>query len=111
MQKPFLEIEKILHIKLTDFQKECYPAFKWLVNDNTPIVDPVGKTFLLAVCFIEDALEHRNKWVYPFDNVPRHTILQEEIMKLIYRKILNNNRLSDLVIMEKNRFKFIDGEI
>jgi hypothetical protein len=104
-------IEELLHISLTPIQKKYHNAFKWLVGKNTPITMATGRSFLLAVVFIEDALEHRGQWVTPFDNVPNHLILRDELMKTIYRLILNNGRLSELVVCANNKFKFLYGEI
>jgi hypothetical protein len=106
-----MDIEKLLHIKLTPQQERYHNAFKWLVNQDIDINRGVGKSFLLAVCFIEEALENRNRWVYPFDNFPRQNMCQDLQMKTIYRLILNNDKLSQLVVMEKNRFKFLEGKI
>ncbi|MFA5729037.1 MAG: hypothetical protein WC957_06375 [Candidatus Neomarinimicrobiota bacterium] len=104
-----IDIEKLLHIKLTPLQKKYHDAFRWLVKlDISP--EGVGKSFLLAVCFIEEALENRNTWVSPFDNVPRNNCLQDRQMKHIYELITYNSKLKKLVVMRKNSFKFIEGD-
>jgi len=84
-------------IKLTEFQKKHFPTIKWLVDDTRQ----TGKSYLLALAFVEKALEFRGVWVYVFDHYP----IQQgrEHLLSIVRNILGSEMPND--IAEKVEFK------
>ena len=84
-----LSIEKTLDIRLTDAQLEYFDAIYWLLDDNIPITRAVGKSYLMAVVFIQIALKHPDQWIYVTDHVLMlrlfKTFMLEQIWSIIKR--------------------------
>lgn len=64
---------------LTPTQKECLPAARWLVNQN---VRREGRTFLLAVAYIEEALRNPGRRIHVVDHYPTRAA-NEHLMCMI----------------------------
>lgn len=56
-----------MKIKLSKLQQEYYPAIKWLINDGPRAS---GRTTLLAVAFLEKAVETPGRKILVFDHFP-----------------------------------------
>jgi hypothetical protein len=55
-------------ITLTKTQLKHIESFKWLISEDYP---QSGRTFLLSVCFMFEALEHSGEEIYLFDHARR----------------------------------------
>jgi len=81
----------MLNIKLTEQQKKAYPYIKWLLSDNRHIEEPVGKTYLMSIIFIEKALETPGRWIHIFDHSftegTVREIMLETMLEIIQNKI------------------------
>jgi len=61
-----MKIEKILNIKLTEYQRKYFRGIKWLLDADSNL--GYGRTFLMAIIYIDLALKYPNKWIYVSDH-------------------------------------------
>ena len=101
----------MLNIKLTEQQKKAYPYIKWLLSDNRHIEEPVGKTYLMSIIFIEKALETPGRWIHIFDHSYTkgtvREIMLETMLAGIQYKVSNINDFKFEFDYDKFRFRCV----
>ncbi len=61
--------ETVFGIQLTEYQKDFYPALKWLLSGSEQHAR-TGRTVLLAIGFLEEAINQAGTWIEIFDHTP-----------------------------------------
>lgn len=86
--------------KLTDNQAEQFKVLQWLISDDEK--DRItGRTTLLAMAFMQKALDNRGTWVTVFDHYPDrysedrmiHTITQLVPVELRDSLTINDTKI------------------
>lgn len=90
-------------IKLSEEQKKYHEAVKWLL-------DPVGnrargRTFLMAMVFIELAIEDRGRWVTFFDHFPDKQATDYFLTSEIDRIVNSSDDLKGKIEIGRNRLR------
>ena len=69
-------------IELTPIQLKAKEVLEWLVDTNWRS-KATGKTFLLAICFIELAIKNRGTWINVWDHGAWHPRKEEFMLRYI----------------------------
>ena len=75
-----MKIIEMFDLKLSKEQEEYLKAFRWLCGGPLR----TGRSYLLAVCFLEIAVLNPDQWIHPFDHVA-NDVHQRNIMDTIRR--------------------------
>ena len=101
-------------MKLSEQQEKAYPYIKWLLSDNRYLEEPVGKTYLMSIIFIEQALEEPGEWIHIFDHSYTEGYTHEHMLKQMLNGIENRvAKIKDFKFefdYDEFRFRCIIGE-
>ena len=98
-----------LDIDLTRMQKKYWEGIKWLI-DEKPINMRTGRSLLLAVAFIYQAIERPNKKIYVFDHWLRGACsFSQQNMFWIIRSLIA--KITDVKFANKFYFYLADYAI
>jgi hypothetical protein len=95
---------KILKIKLSKLQNRYLPAIRWLINYD--MYNASGRTFLLAVVFLERAFHRFNEWVYVMDHYHSYQSLRHSIIPTIENLAKDLNLKIEISVIE-SKFRLI----
>lgn len=91
-------MKQIKHHEFTDQQKEAYRSIKWLYGGARR----TGRTYLLAVVFVEQALEYQGEWVYVAD----HSLPHRSYNTIRLMDMVNDLALSHMEDGRKGLFSY-----
>lgn len=90
-------------IHLTQNHKAKLEVLKWLISDNKEDMSS-GRTTLLAIAFINKAMEHEFQFISVFDHYPSRQ--SHHLVLMAIENILNNQPPTI-----KNKFSFYQNKI
>jgi len=77
--------------KLTDVQRKMYDSISWLFSDSETMRG-TGRTYLMAIFFIEKALSYPNKEIDIFDHV--HYARSAQFLLKVIQGILKDTNVN-----------------
>ncbi len=93
-----------MKIELTKKQKEHYKSVEWLLNDESYRRE--GRSYLMAVCFIQRALRNRGCWVKVFDHFSRHPMTTRFLLDTVVEIVKNDEGIYEKLEVRQSGFEF-----
>jgi len=97
----------MIKIKLTKEQKKHLETIRWLVDFNENIAE--GRSFLLAIAFIEMAIKYKNRWIQVFDHFPAKQAT-DRLLFTIKNIISQDKKLLERTEFRQREFKIGENE-
>lgn len=91
-----------MKIELSKLQQKHFDSLKWLVSDSRRD----GKTYLLAIVFIQKAISKQGEWVRPFDHYPEIHGL-ENLMNLIHGLLTDKENFTFDSEFKRDEFRIV----
>lgn len=79
----------LFNLVLSKQQKKYWPAIMWLTDEFNYRQE--GRTTLMALAFIRQAIEHRGMWIRVYDHYPNyqtHRLMLDTIHRLLPPELL-----------------------
>lgn len=99
-------VEKLLGIRLTTTQRRCFSAVRWMMLDAAHEGLASGRSYVVAVMYIEEALNNRGKIIHYRDHYPsaRATKCLGETIRMI---ISHNPLMMAQTVFSKGKFRIL----
>ncbi len=96
-------VEKLLGIKLTPTQRRYFAAVRWMMTDPLPYGRCTGRSYVIAVMYIEEALKNLGNYVHYRDNYPSKRA-NDNLGDTIHMIIKGNPVLLNNTVFGKGKF-------
>ena len=99
-------VEKLLGIRLTPTQRRYFPAVRWMMVDALHEGLASGRSYVVAVMYIEEALNNRGKLIYYRDHYPSARAIEclGETIRMI---IAHNPLMMTQTVFSKGKFRIL----